>query len=398
MVPTHAIVTRRVAKDVLEVHVGPQHPGSGHMRFIIRLDGDIMVEVDPDIGFVHRTMEKLAENREWLKAQPLFERMAILDAANVTIGYILALEKLLGIEPPPRAKYIRTILCEISRIASHLYGFGILGIFLGHSTAYMWFFGDREVFIELAERMTGQRLTYSFFLPGGVRRDIPSGFKDDFEKAARYIERRLKEYEAMFMNNPVIRARVEGVGVLAKDMAVKLGIVGPNARASGVKHDIRVEEPYDAYPELDFEVPVYKEGDALARFLQRVDEIRESLKIIRQALKAMPEGPIIHERYLRMYTKIMKEVLETQGRAKIPAAMINLRPPAGEAYARAEAARGEYFYYLVSDGKNKPYRARVVSPSFRNVLLFKYLMPGYRLADFPAIYGSLDYFPPEADR
>ncbi len=392
------ILTRRLDKDILEVFIGPQHPGSGHMRIILRVDGDIIVEAEPDIGFVHRTMEKLAEGREWVKNQPLFERMAILDAANCTLGYIMAIEKLLGIEPPPRAKYIRTILAELNRIASHLYGMGIFAILLGHSTMYMWFFGDREVFVELAERLTGQRLTHSFFWPGGVRRDLPSGFKDELEKGIKYFEKRLKEYEVMFLKNPVIRSRLEGVGYISRQKAAELGIVGPNIRASGIRHDVRIEEPYAAYPELDFEVPIYKEGDALARTLQRVDELRESLKILRQAVNRIPEGPILHERYLKMFTKVLKDVLETEKRVKLAPALFNLRPPKGEAYARVEAGRGEYFYYVVSDGQNKPYRVRVVSPSFRNSIVFKYVLPGHRVADLPAIYGSIDYFPPEADR
>ncbi len=392
------MIMHRIGKDVLEVFIGPQHPGSGHMRIILRVDGDIIVDVDPDIGYVHRTMEKLAEGREYIKNQPLFERMAILDAGNCTLGYMMAIERLMGIEPPPRANYIRTILAELNRISSHLYGLGIFAIMLGHSTMYMWFFADREVFVELAERLTGQRLTHSFYWPGGVRRDIPKGFKDELEKALNYFEKRLKEYEAMFLNNPVVRNRLEGVGVIPKEMAIKYSIVGPNLRASGVKHDIRVEEPYAAYNELDFEIPYYTEGDALARTFQRIDEMRESMKILRQAVKQIPEGPILTEKFSKLFTKIMKEVYEKEKRIKLTPAMYNLRPPKGSAYARVEAGRGEYFYYIVSDGGKSPYRVRVVSPSFRNAILFKYLLPGHRVADLPAIYGSIDYFPPEADR
>ncbi len=390
--------SRKIGKDLLEVFIGPQHPGSGHMRIVLEVDGDIIVRADPDIGYVHRTMEKLSEGREWIKNMPLFERMAILDAGNATLGYMLALEKLLGIEAPPRARYLRTLLCEINRIASHLYGLGIFSIMIGHSTMYMWFYGDREVMVELAEMLTGQRLTHSYYLPGGVRRDIPQKFFEEAEKGLRYIERRMREYEAMFLKNPVVVSRLENVGVLGREEAIRLGVVGPNLRASGVEHDVRVEEPYAAYNEVDFEVPVYREGDALARTMQRLDEIRESIKIIRQILKALPQGPLIAEKYQRFFTKIMKQVLEKEGRVKIPTAMLNLKPPKGEAYARVEGGRGEFYYHIVSDGSTKPYRVRVVSPSFRNAILFQYLLPGHRVADLPAIYGSLDYFPPGADR
>ncbi len=388
----------RIDSDLLEVFIGPQHPGSGHMRIIIRVDGDFIVEAEPDIGYVHRTIEKLSEGREWIKNQALFERMAILDAGNTALGYIIALEKLLGVTPPPRAQYLRTIIAEINRIASHLYGMGIFSIMLGHSTLYMWFFGDREVLVELAEMMTGQRLTHNYFLPGGVRRDVSKSFIEELDKGLSYIEKRLDDYEVMFLNNPVIRSRIENVGVLTREKAIELGVVGPNLRASGVKHDIRIEEPYAAYSELEFEVPVYKEGDALARTMQRIDEIRESIKIIRQAVKQLPEGHILHERYTKLFTKIMKEVWEKEKRVKIPTIMLNLKPPKDRAYARVEAGRGEFYYYIVSEGAPKPYRIRVVSPSFRNVVLFKHLLPGHRVADLPAIYGSMDYFPPGADR
>ncbi|MEB3816962.1 MAG: NADH-quinone oxidoreductase subunit NuoD, partial [Desulfurococcales archaeon] len=201
---------KKIGKDLYEIFIGPQHPGSGHMRIVVRLDGDIMVEVDPDLGYVHRTMEKLAEGRSFIKVIPLMERMAILDACNITLPYVEAVEKLLGIEPPERAKYLRVLLCEINRIASHLYGMGIFGVFLGHSTMYMWPFGDREVFVELAEMLTGARLTHTYPVPGGVRRDVPQGFTDNLRKAIRYMRKRLEDYKKIFLDNPVVRARLEG--------------------------------------------------------------------------------------------------------------------------------------------------------------------------------------------
>ncbi|MBE9390715.1 NADH-quinone oxidoreductase subunit D [Fervidicoccus fontis] len=392
------ISTRKIDDNTMVLFIGPQHPSSGHMRFIVKVDGDIVTEVDPDIGYVHRTMEKLSETKEWVKNTVLFERLAILDAGNISLGYVLALEKLLGIDVPPRALYLRTILSEINRIASHLYGMGILAIMLGSSTGYMWFFGDREVPIELAERMSGARLTHSYHIPGGVRRDVPKDFFDELERGISYIERRLKEYEIMFVNNPVIRSRLENVGVMSKEMAVSLGVVGPNLRASGVSYDVRVEEPYNAYTEIDFEVPIYKEGDCLARVMQRVDEIRQSISMLRQLSKKIPDGPIFNEKYMKQFTKIMKDIYDAEKRVKLPASFLNLKPQKGTAYSRIEASRGELFYYIESSGDLKPYRVRVVTPSFRNSIILKYLPVGYRLADLVAIYGSIDYFPPEADR
>ncbi|MCE4617421.1 MAG: NADH-quinone oxidoreductase subunit D [Desulfurococcales archaeon] len=389
---------KKIGKDLYEVFIGPQHPGSGHMRIIIRVDGDVIVEADPDLGYVHRTMEKLAEGREFIKVIPLMERMAILDACNITLPYVEAVEKLMDIEPPPRAKYLRVLLCEINRIASHLYGMGIFGVFLGHSTMYMWPFGDREVFVELAEKLTGARLTHTYAVPGGVRRDIPQGFREMAEKAARYMEKKLEDYKRIFLDNPAIQKRLVDVGVISKNLAAKLGIVGPNLRASGIRYDVRIIEPYEAYDEIDFEVPIYEEGDAYARAWIRVMEIKQSLNIIRQVLEKMPQGDPLHEKFWAKAPKLYKTVYETTGRAKLIPLYANLKVPAGRAIARAEAGRGEVIYVVESENKTKPYRVRVVSPSFRNAIVFKYIVPGHRIADLPAIYGSIDYFPPEADR
>ncbi len=382
---------------VIELYIGPQHPASGHMRLIVYLDGDIIVKVDPDIGWVHRTMEKLAETREYIRTIPIFERMTIIDSCNITLPLVEAYEKLMGIEVPPRAKYLRTILCEINRIASHLYGLGIGGIFLNHSTMYMWAFGDREVFLALAEKLTGARLTHTYVIPGGVRRDLPQGFRDDFEKAKRYMLKRLREYDKIFYNNPVIRSRLENIGVLSPKDARELGVVGPNLRASNVRYDARMTG-YAAYAELDFEPVVGKHGDSLERIWVRLREIEASLELIEKALKNLPDGPFFAERFLRMIPPAQRKLIEQTGRIKFPGAIAGLRPPRGEAIARAEAGRGEIVYYVVSDGTDKPYRVRVVSPSFRNAILFMTLPVGHRFMDLPAIYASIDYFPPEADR
>ncbi len=392
------LLSREGDESVYEVFIGPQHPASGHMRFIVRLQGDVIVSVDPDIGWVHRTMEKLAETKEALKAIPLFERMTIIDSQNVTIGYVRALEKLLDVEPPPRARYLRTLLSEINRIASHLYGMGLAGIFVNHSTMFMWCFGDREVWIQLAEELTGARLTHAYSIPGGVRRDLPQGFEEKARKAIRYMRRRLEEYRRIFFDNPQVRARYEGIGILKKHEARRLGVVGPNLRASGVRYDARLLGDYGVYDELDFVVPTAEDGDAMARLLLRGEEIRQSMRIIEQVLEKIPEGPILAEKYLRLIPPKLREPALKEGRIKFPGIFANLKLPEGEAVARAEMGHGEIFYHVVSDGGKKPYRVRVVTPSFRNVILFRYLPPGHRFMDFPAIYGSLDYFPPEADR
>lgn len=390
-------MSEQMEERFIEVFIGPQHPGSGHMRLILKMDGDIIVDVDPDIGYVHRTIEKLSEVKTYVQVIPLIERPVIADAFNITLGYVLALEKLLGVEAPPRAQYLRTLMAELNRIASHLYGIGIHGIMVGSSTAFMWAFGDREVFVELMQKVAGARTTYSYPIPGGVRRDIPENFKDDVEKALKYIEKRVEDYFAIFVENPVTYARLKDVGVIKREDAAKIGIVGPNLRASGIPYDVRKDEPYCAYQEIDFKIAFRTEGDSYARLLVRFDEIRNSAEIIRQVLDKLPSGPILTENYAKRLVGFKKELLK-KGVVRLPTFFVTLRPPEGEAVSRVECGRGEVLYYLISDGSSRPYRMRLVTPSFRNVIAFKYALRGHRLADLPAVYGSLDYFPPEADR
>ncbi|RLE46565.1 MAG: NADH-quinone oxidoreductase subunit D [Candidatus Methanomethylicota archaeon] len=381
----------------IELLWGPQHPSSGHMRFIVKMDGDVVSEFYPDPGYRHVGIEKIAETKTYIQIIPLIERPAILDAANLNFVYVLALEKLLDIEAPPRAQYLRTMMAEFNRIASHLYGIGIFGIMIGSSTEFMWAFGDREIIIELMQMVGGARLTYSYMVPGGVRNDLPDGFKEKALKGLKYIERRLEDHKRIFLENAVTLSRLVGVGVIKKEEAIKLGIVGPNLRASGVRYDVRKAEPYGAYPELDFEMAVREEGDCYARLMVRIDEIKTSIYLIRQILDKMPSGPILHERFMRYLAK-WKAYMERMKKIKFPPIFVSLRPPKGDSFARVECGRGEATCYIVSDGSTNPYRVRLVTPSFRNIIAFKYSMPGHRLADIPSIYGSLDYFPPGADR
>ncbi|MBI2184009.1 MAG: NADH-quinone oxidoreductase subunit D [Thaumarchaeota archaeon] len=360
--------------STMTLSVGPQHPGSGHFRLIITVDGDIIVKAEPDPGYVHRGEEKMAEVRNYIQNIPHIERPSIIDASGILYPYVLAVEDLLGKSAPERAQYIRMIMAELNRITSHLYFLSIFGIFLGHSTMFMWPMGDREVFIDLSQMIGGTRITFSHFVPGGVRSDAPDSFADKAEKTCDYFEGRLKEYERIFVNNPLCHQRTVGVGVLTKEDAIKLGVVGPSLRASGVKSDTRRDEPYDAYDKVDFEVPVYSEGDSYARLRVHFDEMRQSMSIIRQCIKQMPKGPV-------------KQKLPPQ-----------LRPPAGEAYARTEAARGAMAYYIVSDGGNYPYRLKMNVASFRNLIAIPYLLKGVHLADMPTVYWGLDYWPVEADK
>lgn len=359
--------------STLDLNVGPQHPGSGHMRIIVRTDGDLIVEATPDIGYVHRGVEKIAESRNIIKNIPMLCRPNIADDSHLNWSYIAPIEELQGVEVPERGRYIRTILCEINRIASHLYGMAIMGgIFSGHTTMYMFGFGDRELLLDLHEMLTGARMTFSFFVPGGVRRDLPKGFKEKLLETLDYIERRLPEIDRIFLSNPVFVERARGVGVLRREDAISLGVAGPVLRASGVRYDTRKDAPYGAYDKVDFEIPSFKEGDSLSRWLVRYEEIKQSMSILRQAIRDIPTGPIARRSPMII--------------------------PRGEAISRIESSRGEINHYVVGDGSDKPYRVKMSTGSFKNLAALPFLLRRVRIGDMPIIYGSLDYWPVEADR
>jgi NADH-quinone oxidoreductase subunit D len=360
---------------LMTLSVGPQHPGSGHFRFTIKVDGDYIVYCDPDPGYVHRGEEKMCEYRNVIQNIPHLERPVIHDSNNITYSYSLAVEELVGIEVPRRGQYIRAIASELNRQVYTLYWLAIYGIFLGHSTMFMWPAGDRELLIDLLEALTGARVTHAFNIPGGVRNDIPDGFKDRCLRQVRYFQKRLKEYEDIFYNMPLFRQRTEGVAVLSKEDATKLGVAGSVLRASGIPYDIRKAEPYDIYNEIDFKVQYMKTGDCFARSYVPFLDMKESCYIIEQLLDKMPQSGEV--------------------RAKLQP---NPKGPPGEAYRRVESGRGALGYYIVSDGTPKPYRVKISVGSFRNMLALPYLLVGQKLADMPATYWSLNYWPVEADR
>jgi NADH-quinone oxidoreductase subunit D len=359
----------------MTLSVGPQHPGSGHFRFTIKLDGDYIVFCDPDPGYVHRGEEKMSEYRNFIQNIPHLERPVIHDSTNITYSYSLAVEELCSIEVPRRGQFIRAIASELNRQVYTLYWLAIYGIFLGHSTMFMWPTGDRELFIDLLEALTGARVTHAFNIPGGVRNDMPEGFKDRCLRQVAYFEKRLKEYEDIFYNNPLFRQRTEEVGILTKDDAISLGVAGSVLRASGVPLDIRKAEPYDVYNEVDFKVQYMKSGDSFARSMVPFLDMRESCHIIRQLLDKIPQAGEV--------------------RAKLQP---NPKGPPGESYKRVESGRGALGYYIISDGTPRPYRVKISVASFRNMLALPFLLVGSKLADMPSIYWSLNYWPVEADR
>ncbi|MEM1902897.1 MAG: NADH-quinone oxidoreductase subunit D [Pyrobaculum sp.] len=373
--------------------VGPQHPGSGHMRIFVVIDGDVIVDVVPDPGFVHRGIEKLAENRPYWTLVPLVEKASIMDSMNITYPTVLALEKALGLEPPPRAKYLRVLMAELSRIRTHLYDMALLGIFLGHSTAFMWSFAIQDLFAEVFAKIAGARTTISYPVPGGVRRDISREQIESVEKLLNKVERKLKDFKTLFLDNPVTKARLEGVGVLNTKQITELGVVGPFARASGVDYDVRKVYPYDAYGDLDFDIVVEKSGDSLARAMVRWREIYVSIDIVRQILKSLPEGDVIDEALLFKNPEYRRS-----GVSGVLGVYTYMYPEPGEFSSMVETARGLAYIQLLTTGAQRLYRMRFVTPSWRNLRGMVEAMKGHRLADMPTVYMSFGYFPPEADR
>jgi NADH-quinone oxidoreductase subunit D len=364
-----------VDDKIMTLNVGPQHPGSGHMRLIIKVDGDYIVSCDPDPGYVHRGEEKMAEYRNYIQNIPHLERPVIHDSSNILYPYCLGVEELLGIEVPERAKYIRVIAAELNRCIYILYWLAIYGIFLGHSTMFMWPAGDRELFIDLLEAMSGARVTHAYLVPGGVRNDLPSNFEARCLRQVEYFEKRLKEYEAIFYQNPLLKARTQGSGILSRTDAIRLGTTGSVLRASGVDFDVRKKEPYDVYENLDFETVVMKEGDSYARSRIPYLEMFESCRIIRDALRKIPKSGSVR-------TKLKP----------------NPKGGNDEVYRRVESGRGAIGYYIVSNNRPEPYRVKISVGSFRNLICMPYLLKGEKLGNMPAVYWGLNYWPVESDR
>jgi len=365
----------KVDERIMTLNVGPQHPGSGHMRIIVKIDGDYIVDADPDPGYVHRGEEKMAEYRNYIQNIPHLERPVIHDSCNVLYPYCLGVEELLGIEVPERAKYIRVIASELNRCVYIQYWLAIYGIFLGHSTMFMWPAGDRELYIDMLEKMTGARVTHAYFVPGGIRNDVPANFEDMLLRRVNYFEKRIKEYAAIFYDNPILISRTKDAGKLSREDAIRLGTTGSTLRASGVDYDLRVKEPYDAYGEMDIKVNTLKEGDAYARSKIPWLDMLESCNIIRQAVQKMPKSGSVR---------------------------VKLKPnPKGgndEVYKRVESGRGSLGCYIVSNSKPEPYRVKMSVGSFRNLICMPYLLKGEKLGNMPAVYWSLNYWPVEADR
>ncbi|NPA15044.1 MAG: NADH dehydrogenase (quinone) subunit D [Deferribacteres bacterium] len=391
------------SRDTMVLNMGPQHPSThGVLRVILELEGETVVDAYPIVGYLHRGTEKIAEHKTYFQVLPLTDRLDYLAPPSNNLAYMLAVEKLLGIEPPPRAVFIRVIMTELARIASHLIWLGTHAMDIGAATVFLYTFREREFIYELWEMVAGARFHQSYFRIGGVKEDLPKGFIPKLKRFLDDFPKKMEEYEGLLTNNKIWRMRTEGVAVLSKEDAIKYGATGPVLRGSGVKWDLRKAYPYSGYDQFKFDIPVGKNGDTFDRYLVRLEEMRQSREILKQAVEMLPDGPINHES--RKYN--FPPVEEVRGEKANIEALIHqfklviegVRPPKGEVYHAVEAPKGELGFYLVSDGEPKPYRMKIRSPSFINLQALPLLVKGHKVADVVTAIGSIDIVLGEVDK
>ncbi|MGB2869324.1 MAG: NADH dehydrogenase (quinone) subunit D [Bacteroidota bacterium] len=382
------------------LNMGPQHPAThGVLRLLLKLDGETVVGCVPELGFLHRGYEKLAENSTFHEFIPHTDRLDYLSPLSNNTIYALAVEKLIGIEAPPRAQYIRTMISELARISSHLLWLGSLAMDVGALTVFMWAFREREKMYDLFEALAGARFTTSYTRIGGVAQDLTPEVAGAIRTFIDEFPKNLEECESLLNRNRIFVERTDGIGILTKEQAIGFGVTGPNLRACGVAHDLRRANPYLVYNDLDFDVPAYTGGDVLARYYQRIAEMKESRKIVLQTLDKMPGGDIhalkpkkVLPRKEQVYTK-MEELIHD-----FMLVNFGVDPPVGETYFGAEAPKGELGFYFYSNGKGYPWRMKIRSPSFVNLQALPTMLKGAMISDVVAIIGSLDPVMGEADK
>lgn len=382
------------------LNFGPQHPAAhGVLRLVLEMDGEIVDRADPHIGLLHRGTEKLIEHKTYLQALPYFDRLDYVAPMNQEHAFALATEKLLGIKVPLRGQYIRVLFCEIGRILNHLLNITTYALDVGAITPSLWAFEERELLMEFYERVCGARLHANYFRPGGVHQDMPDGLAEDIFAYNEKFTDFLDDLEGLLTENRIFKQRTVDIGVVSKSDALDWGFSGPMLRASGVVWDLRKSQSYDVYDKVDFDVPIAHTGDCYARYLVRLAEMRESVKIIRQVLNKMPEGPVMVDDH--------KVAPPTRGDMKRSMeALIHhfklftegYHVPAGETYTAVEAPKGEFGVYLVSDGTNKPYRCHMRAPGFAHLQALDFMSRGHMLADAVSIIGSMDIVFGEIDR
>ena len=384
----------------MTINFGPQHPAAhGVLRMVMEMDGEVVERVDPHIGLLHRGTEKLIEYKTYLQAIPYFDRLDYVSPMCQEHAFVMAAERLLGIEAPPRAKYIRVMFDEITRLLNHLLNVPAFAMDVGAMTPMLWAFEHRELLMEFYERVSGARLHACYYRVGGVHQDLPAGITDDIAAWAKGFPKFIDDMESLLTENRIFKQRSVDIGVVSAEDAIAWGFTGPMLRASGVPWDLRKAQPYAAYAEMEFDIPIGKNGDCYDRYLCRVEEMRQSLKIIEQCIEKLPDGPVLSpdakvapprrgEMKQSMEALIHHFKLYTEG----------VHVPAGETYSAVEAPKGEFAVYLVSDGTNKPYRCKIRAPGFAHLQAMDFMSKGHMLADAVAVLGSMDIVFGEIDR
>jgi NADH-quinone oxidoreductase subunit D len=358
------------------INVGPVHPSThGVFRMRVTLDGEVVVDLEPIFGYLHRGVEKLAEERTYTGFIPLTDRLDYVSSMSNNLGYCLTVEKLAGIKVPERAEYIRVIMAELQRIAAHLISIGSFFNDCGaYFTPFLYMFRERERIVDLFEMVSGQRMMYNYMRPGGVSQDIPDEFLPALNELIVQLKKYFDEHERLLKENEILLARAKGVGILTKELAINIGASGPTLRSSGIKWDIRKVDPYSIYDRFEFDIPVGEQGDCYDRYRVRMEEMKQSLHIVEQAAKQIPGGPV---------------------RSEVP---YLIRPPVGEAYGHIEAPTGELGFYLVSDGSIAPYRCHIRAPSLMNLTALHDMIVGWKVQDLILIFGSFAITMGEVDR
>lgn len=382
------------------INFGPQHPAAhGVLRLVLELDGEIVERADPHIGLLHRGTEKLIESKTYLQAIPYFDRLDYVSPMNQEHAFALAIEKLLGLEVPERGQYIRVLFCEIGRLLNHIMNVTAHGMDVGALTPILWGFEERELLMEFYERVSGARLHANYFRPGGVHQDLPAGLCDDILRWCDRFPQVMDDMETLVTENRIFKQRNVDIGVVSAEEAYAWGFTGAMLRGSNVAWDLRKAQPYDVYDQMDFDVVVGKNGDCYDRYVLRYEEMKQSIRIIRQCIAKMPKGDVLSTDHTitpprrgqiknSMEALIQHFKLYTEG----------FKVPEGEVYAAVEAPKGEFGVYLVSDGSNKPYRCKIRAPGYAHLQAMDHIAKGHMLADIPALIGSFDIVFGEVDR
>jgi len=384
----------------MNLNFGPQHPAAhGVLRLILELDGEIVEKIDPHIGLLHRGTEKLIEHKTYTQAIPYFDRLDYVAPMNQEHAFALAIEKLLNVEVPIRGQYIRVLFCEIGRILSHLLNITTQALDVGALTPSLWGFEERETLMTFYERVSGSRLHANYFRPGGVHKDLPRGLSEDILSFCETFPKIIDDLETLLTDNRIFKQRNVNIGIVTKQEALEHSFSGVMLRGSGIAWDLRKSQPYECYEDFNFKIPIGKNGDCYDRYICRMEEMRESIKIIKDCLKKMPTGPV--KSIDGKITPPKKENLKNSMEALIHHFKLfseGFRVPEGEIYTAVEAPKGEFGVYLISDGSNKPYKCKIRAPGFSHLQAMNYLLKGHMLADVPAVLGSLDIVFGEVDR